>query len=236
MGSCHFPFMLTAGPIVGPIITVETSQPNGPIFEEITEDLGLGEYNVSHARGMVVDIDGDGYEEIVTIPHQRRVFDPTVFYLNRSSAGVSALNMTGAVGLTGVRATVMVFGDVDNDGDQDLFVGSGANSIATPPGIWLNEGGRFEAVEDAFIDPIHTPYGSGYFYKEMAAASFADFDGDGYLDLYVGTWYSQSPTIEGQLYPPADEIFKGQGDGTFVAMTLPDQHNPLTSQFSRQPE
>ena len=81
--------------------------------------------------------------------------------------------MTGASGIHldsyGMGA---VAGDVDGDGDQDLYL-----TAFGPNRLWLNDGdGSFRAApsEDAAADPSWS-----------ASAAFGDVDRDGDLDLYV---------------------------------------------------
>jgi hypothetical protein len=67
-----------------------------------------------------------------------------------------------------------IFADVDNDGDEDLLLAG-----ATQPLLFLNDGhGRFAPVPDAFR-----------FEKPLAGSitsiAMADYDKDGFLDLYV---------------------------------------------------
>ena len=76
-------------------------------------------------------------------------------------------------------STGVAVGDIDNDGDPDLFVGN----FGLPAQLFRNDGldadGRLKFVDisiDAGIDGLF----------RVAAANFTDVDGDGRLDLYVG--------------------------------------------------
>ncbi len=108
-------------------------------------------------------------------------------------------------------------GDVDGDGDPDLFV-----SCFGPDRLFLNEGGlRFrEATAAAGLGDA----GWG------ASAAFADLDGDGDLDLYLTRYLEftlethrecslgeQIPTYcSPSAYPGAtDLLYRNRGDGTF---------------------
>ena len=76
-----------------------------------------------------------------------------------------------------------VFLDFDNDGDQDLVVVSGGNeydgnSPYRKPRLYLNNGqGKFEYFENAF----------GEVYQTGSCISVSDFDGDGWLDIFLGS-------------------------------------------------
>lgn len=79
------------------------------------------------------------------------------------------------------------FGDFDNDGDLDLFVSNGfaENNLTKRTNFFYeNDGaGVFTARSD---DGVTTDQGWSY------GASWADYDGDGDLDLYVAKWYRNS--------------------------------------------
>jgi hypothetical protein len=70
-------------------------------------------------------------------------------------------------------AQPLVWGDYDNDGDLDLFVGfrGGANRL------YRNDGGTFQNVASGL--GLDDPW-------ETRAAAWGDYDGDGDLDLFVG--------------------------------------------------
>ena len=69
-------------------------------------------------------------------------------------------------------------GDIDNDGDLDLHLGTGWMSLSglVPDLMYANVGGRFEDVTDST--------GTGHLQKGHGV-SFADWDDDGDLDLFV---------------------------------------------------
>ena len=76
-----------------------------------------------------------------------------------------------------------LFFDVDNDGDNDLYVVSGgneykANSIAYKDRLYINEGGnKFVKSENAIPTGMHV---SGKIVEPC------DYDNDGDIDLFVG--------------------------------------------------
>ena len=74
------------------------------------------------------------------------------------------------------RTNAAIFGDVDNDGDLDLFI---TNEESTNR-LFLNDGDGYftEVTEKAGLTTI-----SG-----GTSAAFADIDGDGKLDLFVTNW------------------------------------------------
>ena len=67
-----------------------------------------------------------------------------------------------------------LFADVDNDGDQDLVVATSTNPL-----LFINDGkGHFTPVPDAFrfARPLQ---------GVLTSITMADYDRDGFLDLYL---------------------------------------------------
>jgi hypothetical protein len=92
-------------------------------------------------------------------------------------------------------------GDVDNDGDLDLFLGSHVYKVdPRPDWLFLNDGaGRFVRAKQEF--PAHKATATG--------AAFADFNGDGALDLLAISY-------EGPV-----ELYAGDGAGAFTRVADP---------------
>ena len=123
------------------------------------------------------DFDGDGYVDLVIT----RLDDHDLLLRNRGDGTFE--DATRAWGLDDFREATngAVWGDIDNDGDLDLF-------ITTVGGLrhWLfvNEGRRgfVEAAVErgAALDTGDRRIGF--------SASFGDYDGDGWIDLHVTEW------------------------------------------------
>ncbi|MFQ5653527.1 MAG: FG-GAP-like repeat-containing protein [Planctomycetota bacterium] len=112
-------------------------------------------------------------------------------------------------------------GDIDNDGDVDLYL-----TCFGPNLLFRNDGGgRFTDITGAagVGDPL---WGS--------SAAFADFDGDGFLDLYLCNYldftvdkHKRCTLGRGipaycspDAYPGApDRLYRNDGDGTFTDVT-----------------
>jgi enediyne biosynthesis protein E4 len=162
-----------------------------------------------HSRLAVADINGDGYDDIVmhslflnpeaTPPVP---FEHLVFINNKDG---TFTNFSDESGLRNIQAASFLFGDVDNDGDEDIFA-----ALDIPLGTYgnvllLNDGqGHFTVKENSGVEgqPGNTVAGS---------ASFGDFNNDGKLDLYIANGQT--------TYLASDQLFFGNGDGTFTEVT-----------------
>ena len=99
------------------------------------------------------------------------------------------------------------FGDVDNDGDWDMYMCNLAHPRVQPwsdPSMFLiNQG-----APDYGFDNL--PYDSGFIYDEGDVnASFADFDNDMDVDLVIASLYTGHYS----------RMYRNDGDGGFVDVT-----------------
>ncbi len=99
-----------------------------------------------------------------------------------------------------------IWGDCDNDGDVDLFMCNGTGNL------FRNNGDGTFSDATAGLPPLPTVVSLG--------ACWADLNGDGFLDLYVGGCEQWGVVA---AYP--DTIYVNKGNGTFVEhwRTPPDQ-------------
>ncbi len=162
----------------------------------------------------VRDYDGDGDEDVYLLSSRRGL--PNALYRNDGGlrfAEVAAASRVAAVNdLEGVSMDA-VFGDVDNDGDADLFIAAyGRNRLL------INRNGRFLEVGEA----------AGVADRGNAAAAvFFDFDGVGWLELLVGNYYGDhdlwnltTPKILQTTFETArnggvNRFYRNNRDGTF---------------------
>jgi len=108
----------------------------------------------------------------------------------------------------------VAWGDVDGDGDDDVYIGGGAGQ---PGELRLNEGkGSFE---EQWVDAFRTDKA----HEDMGAVFF-DADGDGDLDLYVASGSYEFTPGAAEL---ADRLYFNDGEGGFVTApqgALPQRH------------
>ncbi|MBL8725810.1 MAG: VCBS repeat-containing protein [Planctomycetes bacterium] len=120
----------------------------------------------------VGDVDGDGFPDLVcanmggTLPGAQNTL-----YRNDRLGGfvdATATHLPQVVDWTGAVA----LGDIDGDGDLDLFFGSGSGQ---PSRLYANDGtGRFTDVSAAQLPPIT---------RTLYCAKMVDIDHDGDLDI-----------------------------------------------------
>lgn len=209
--------------------------PAGPWFTEATAEAGLDSaLTYGFGRMTVVDLDGDSHDDLVGVPaHDGEHSEPPEDFAKlvlRAVGDGSFEDWTARSGLADAEVGLMVFGDVDNDGDQDLFGGTIQSAGLDDVGIWLNDGaGTFSHAGRNGIEPEQLACGAYTCTENQITATFADFNQDGALDLYVGGWYwSDGETDLRYSPPPRDKLYQGHGDGTFTDRTrrLGDQTHP----------
>jgi hypothetical protein len=111
-------------------------------------------------------------------------------------------DMTAEVGLDRPMAALgCQFGDVDNDGFLDIYVGSGWRSCS---GLVPNR--MFKNVEGRQFGDVTISSGTGSLQKGNSV-SFADFDDDGDLDLFV----QSGGFVPGD--PSDNHLFRNPGHG-----------------------
>ncbi len=189
----------------------ELTAPGENFFSDISDSSGIRKGNFvanpttpipinDHSRLAFVDLDGDGKDDIVAhslYPNaQKGIPFEHLVYLNNGDK--TFREVSDESGLRGVQAAFFVFGDVDNDGDQDCFAGLDIALTGKTSTLYLNDGkGHFTLKASSGVESA-----------AMAANGiFADFDGDAKLDLYVGNGGSSDAI--------ADQLYFGNGDGTF---------------------
>ncbi len=186
-------------------------------------DGAMGPDVYGHNGVAVADVDGDGYEDLFVA--QPEGLPNRMFHNNGDG---TFTDVTRRAGLAVLDATSMgLFGDVDNDGDQDLVV-----LTAAMPYLYRNDGrGRFTREAKA---------GFGAAKGTLTGGAMADFDGDGYLDLYVcaygfyspGAAYDAPTPYYDATNAPPNFLYRNRGDGTFADMTAASGMNENNNRFS----
>lgn len=172
-----------------------------PRFINIAPSLGLDSFNLS-GGAIIDDFDGDDYLDIVT-----STWDTTgqmhFFRNNRDGTFTDRTEPALLSGLYGGLNAVQA--DYDNDGYVDILVlrGAWAGYSGRHPNSLLRNNG------DGTFTDVTFAAGLGDVHYPTQTAGWADYDNDGYLDLYIGNESSVDFSAPCQL-------FHNNGDGTFV--------------------
>ncbi len=179
-----------------------------PMFTDVTAEAFDGENidEMKYQRVNWADVNGDTYQDVLfTMDGQVNAYG---LFVNDTDGTFT--NTTEAAGLNeAFHGTLALFGDVNNDEAVDMVVGVYVNDAEDPAFTWrstmlLNDGtGVFTEKAGSNLD-----LNEGTF----AAAAFADYDGDGCLDIYMGDWLLEYPNIPSH----PDWLMKGNCDGTFT--------------------
>jgi tetratricopeptide (TPR) repeat protein len=178
-----------------------------------------------HNGVSVGDIDGDGYDDLYVCQPGGL---PNRLYRNRGDGTFEDITEASGVGVIDNTACALIV-DVDNDGRQDLIV-----VRATGPMLFLNEGGgKFRQKADAFQFAT-PPQGT------FTGAAVADYDRDGWLDIYFCLYvYYQgtdqykypSPYYDAENGPP-NFMMRNNRDSTFRDVTAETGLNQNNTRYS----
>ena len=149
-----------------------------------------------HGNGVAVaDVDLDGRYDIYLMSQ----LGGHRLYRNLGDGRFEDITQQAGVGLEDKIGVTGSFGDIDNDGDPDLFV----TSVRTGNTLLVNDG------DGTFTDATATS-GLGYV-GHSSGAVFFDYDGDGWLDLFVSNVgvYTTDDKGEGGFFRGIDNAFKG---------------------------
>jgi ASPIC/UnbV protein/VCBS repeat protein len=170
----------------------------------LTEPLRFGMIRYGPGGITAVDYDNDGFYDLF-IPDGVE----SKLYRNRGDGTFEDVTRkAGLAGLDGV--SVAVFADYDNDGHKDLFV----SRTFKPNQLFHNNG-------DGTFTDITKESGIGEDCCTTVAA-WADYDNDGFLDLYVGRYMDPRKDIPTTFYArngEPNQLYHNNGDGTFTNVT-----------------
>lgn len=164
-------------------------------FTNVAESLGIDHtyfWPFFNAGLSFCDFDKDGYEDITlpTVSGQK-------IHLYKFD-GTSFTNIVDQTNLDDtMRVDCVLWADYDNDGDRDFFLTNRNSSDH----LYRNDNGQFTDATAAAGLPVITEF--------TTAACWADYDRDGFIDLYVGT----------RDWNLGSYLYHNNGDGTFTDVT-----------------
>jgi hypothetical protein len=156
-----------------------------------------------HGTGVAVaDVDGDGLEDIYFVNQ----IGGNELWKNLGGGKFRNITAEAGVALANRIGVAASFADIDNDGDQDLFV----TTVRGGNVLFENDGhGHFKDISKAAgVDYV----------GHSSGAVFFDYDKDGLLDLYVSNVgrYTTETKGRGGAYEGVRDAFEGHlhGDRT----------------------
>jgi enediyne biosynthesis protein E4 len=182
-------------------------------FTDVTEQSGIDvrTYGMGVAAG---DIDNDGWVDIY-----RTGLDRAVMLHNNGNGTFTDITAKSGTGNRGNWSVPAAFVDIDRDGWLDLYVGNyliysiagdidclslTGQSDYCPPSSYRPQPDRlYRNRGNGTFEDITTRALTGGAYGPALGVSTADFDGDGWMDIYVGN--------DGQ----ANQLWINQRNGTF---------------------
>jgi hypothetical protein len=159
------------------------------IFTDVALEAGVGGDEKYYSSASWGDYNNDGYLDLFLT--NLSIFGTTYrnsLYKNNGDGTFS--NVTSGAGIGIVSSNSATWGDYDNDGYLDIYVSTRMLSVDH---LYHNNGdGTFtEVINQSGIDPNIS--------GNMTCSAWADYTRDGFLDLYMVTFYSPD-SCKNKLY------------------------------------
>ena len=178
-----------------------------------------------HNGVSVGDIDGDGFDDLYVCQPGGL---PNRLYRNRGDGTFDDITDSSGVGLLENTACA-IFADFSNAGRQDLVVVRAAGPL-----LFLNQGGGKFRLKPSAFQFANPPQGT------FTGAAAADYDRDGWLDIYF-CLYSYYQGADQYQYPtpyyaaengPPNFMLRNNRDGTFRDVTAQSGLNQNNTRYS----
>ena len=217
------------------LLSAAQAETDKPLFTEVTAALGFPQMEAfwppgTHALPQVIgsgvalfDYNNDGALDVLHIrfPPPGKEDSPASNQLFQQQPDGTFIDVTEAAGIghEGYGQGVAI-GDVDNDGDADVYV----TNYGVSDAFYRNNGDGTFALKEVGLS--NEAWGT--------SATFGDYDRDGDLDLYVANYVQFDPEMvcrgkhsapdycNPKVFEPAtDRLFQNNGDGSFTDVTEP---------------
>jgi len=191
-------------------------------FTDVTHDAGIN-FLISHDQfigGGVAffDYNNDGFEDIYITGGKGL---DRLYHNNGDGTFMDVTIDAGFLYTANVMSHSVVTGDIDNDGFREVFIGTNGFNFVDEPTLthcllfYNNGNGTFTDISETagIIDSAWT-----------AAATFGDFNLDGYLDIYATNYLEETDVVIDSMdavlgfahtcYP--DFLYMNNGNSTFT--------------------
>ncbi|MCK6561741.1 VCBS repeat-containing protein [candidate division KSB1 bacterium] len=172
-------------------------------FTDVTLAAGIGGYSES-LQPVFFDVDLDGDLDLFVT---RKELVPNLLYINNGNGTFTEQAVARGIAAPTPHSQGAAVGDYDRDGDFDVYV----CSYDSPNLLFRNDGGFFTEVAASAGVSVGAAGNRG--------ALFADFDNDGWLDLYVTRNNSNF-------------LFRNNGNGTFADLSAASGANDPNRGYS----
>ncbi|MDX1439427.1 MAG: YCF48-related protein [Rubricoccaceae bacterium] len=182
----------------------------GWIFTEADSTFGVA----THAQTQWADYDGDQDLDLLIVDVGDIPDDTTGSVMRYRNDGNGVFVRESVLGSLRIAHGEASWGDYDADGDLDILVVGNLRQLdgtyTTALRVYQNE-----ANEYSLVDVIQDCEGCGFWW-DLTAATWADYDSDGDMDILLTGHYNSGEQIEGRA-----RIFKNDG-GVFASTTVED--------------
>ena len=141
----------------------------------------------------VADVDQDGHPDL----YVTRLDGHDLLFRNKGDGTFEDISAAAGLDAFDLQSSGAAFGDIDNDGDPDLYVtvfGVSGDSTNNRGYLFINNGGVFS--EDALARGAAVTDTGGH---RNFTPTFGDYDRDGWLDLHTTEWFDPLGSGETRL-------------------------------------
>ncbi len=195
-----------AGAWLACLVGFVSSASADPVFEDVTVPAGVSylqhaaqvppncifgsfcEVDRMSGGAAVADVDADGDLDLFVT----RLDAPDILFLNRGDGTFEAAGPPAGFAAYDLQSNGAAFGDIDNDGDSDLFitvVGEQGDPTNNRNYLFINDGAG--AFSESAVGRGAASAGSP---RRTFGVGFGDYDGDGFLDAHVTEWLPVQPS------------------------------------------
>jgi len=198
------------------LFTYETAMmrndgPNGASGWNFTS-LNTGIARTEHAQSSWADYDGDQDLDLLLV-NIAPLYDEG-FIRRYRNEGIGTFTGEDILGTLAVEQGEVQWGDYDGDGDLDILVAGNVKELDgnyTPMALRIYRNDNESYVP---LEVIADPYSEGWF--DFTAATWADYDSDGDMDILLAGNYNSGSNIEGRarIYTNTLGIFTADSANT----------------------